>query len=45
MYQERFWIKCLIREEGHSQHMIAKVLDMSQPAIYGVIRGIINELS
>lgn len=25
-------------KEGYSQHMIAKVLDISQPAIYGVIK-------
>jgi len=25
-------------EEGYSQHMIAKVLDISQPAVYGVIK-------
>lgn len=25
-------------KEGYSQHMIAKVLGLSQPAIYGVIK-------
>jgi len=25
-------------KEGYSQHMIAKVSDISQPAIYGVIK-------
>jgi len=25
-------------EQGYSQHMIAKVLGLSQPAIYGVIK-------
>ena len=25
-------------KEGYSQHMIAKVLDILQPAIYGVIK-------
>jgi predicted transcriptional regulator len=25
-------------EKGYSQHMIAKVLDISQPAVNGVIR-------
>jgi len=25
-------------KEGYSQHMIAKVLHISQPAIYGVIK-------
>ena len=25
-------------QQGYSQHMIAKVLDISQPAVYGVIK-------
>jgi putative transposase len=25
-------------QEGYSQHMIAKVLNISQPAVYGVIK-------
>jgi len=32
-------------QEGYSQHMIAKVLGISQPAVYGVIKRSRNELS
>ena len=31
--------------QGYSQHMIAKVLGLSQPAVYGVIKRTILSLS
>jgi len=31
--------------QGYSQHMIAKVLGLLQPAVYGLLRGVGNELS